>query len=83
MFREDQLDFNVEIGGGGEHMEKTQGLEKTEAAACLCFGQGEFRKGLLWTDCAQKDEEEQFELAHRNIWRYIILKLRVVLAEYQ
>lgn len=48
----------------------------------LMFWPREFKKGLLWTDCAQ-DEEEQFELAHRKIWRYIILKLRVVLAEYQ
>lgn len=44
MFREDQLDSNVEIGGGGQHMEKMQGLEKTETAACLCFGQGNSKK---------------------------------------
>lgn len=83
MFREDQLDSNVEIGGGGQHMEKMQGLEKTEAAACLCFGQGNSKTELSWMDCAQKDLKKQFELAHRNVWRYIILKLRVVLAEYQ
>lgn len=83
MFREDQLASNAEIGGGGQHMEKMLGLEKNWSSCMLMFWPREFRKGLLWMDCVQKDEEEQLELAHRNIWSYIILKVRVVLAKYQ
>lgn len=67
MFREDQLDSNVELGGWTAHGKNARVGKKTEAAACLCFGKGNSKKGVLWTNCMQKNEEEQFELAHRNV----------------
>lgn len=82
VFKEDQLDSNVEFGGVGSTWKKCKGWKKTEAAACLCFSK-ENSKKVLWTDCMQKNEEEQFELAHRSVWKYIRLNLRVVLDEYQ
>lgn len=71
MLREDQLDCNVEIGGG-QHMETMRGLEKTEAAVCLCSGQG-----------SSEEDRCGWVVPSRNIWGYVTLKPRVDLAEYE
>lgn len=54
------------LGGWTTHGKNARVGRKPEAAACLCFGKRNSKKGL-WTDCMQKNEEEQFELAHRNV----------------
>lgn len=49
-------------------MEKMQGLEKKlKQLHAYVLAKGIQKKGVLWTNCMQKNEEEQFELAHRNV----------------
>lgn len=48
-------------------MEKMQGLEKKlKQLHVYVLAKGIFKK-VMWTDCMQKNEEEQFKLAHRNV----------------
>lgn len=48
-------------------MEKMQGLEKKlKQLHAYVLAKGILKK-VMWRDCVQKYEEEQFKLAHRNV----------------